>query len=83
MLKNAPHTVAALLVSDWNIRIRASRPPSRPLGRGAQVLALRRANRQPIRRPQSRLHVPADGELQRLMLGLALKLTDDIESRNG
>ena len=62
VLKNAPHTAAAVTINDW------SHPYSReqaafplPWVRAEQVLAERRPHRQSVRRPQPDLHLPADG----------------------
>ena len=70
VLKNAPHTAAALLGRRVDrTPTRASRPPSRCRGlRERQVLAAGRARQQRARRPQARLHLPADRGLR---LGLA------------
>ena len=63
VLKNAPHTAAA--VHDQRLVASATRASRRriplPWVRAEQVLAERRAHRQPVRRSQPDLHLPANG----------------------
>ena len=64
VLKNAPHTAAALLAAEWPhpyARERAAFPL--PFAR-PQVLAARRAPQQRAWRPQALLHLPADRDLR-------------------
>ena len=60
VLKNAPHTAGAVTADDWtpSVLARAGGVPAavRP---GEQVLAERRADRQPLRRPEPDVLVPA------------------------
>ena len=67
VLKNAPHTAAAVTADTW------THPYSReaaafplPWVRAQQVLAQRRPDRQPLRRPQPGLRLSADGGLRGL-----------------
>ena len=60
VLKNAPHTAAAVAADDWRhpySREQAAYPL--PFVRAAKVLAERRAHRQPLRRPEPDVLVPA------------------------
>jgi hypothetical protein len=59
VLKNAPHTAAAVTDDEWSARVLAA-PGGVPAAvrARAQVLADRRAHRQPVRRPQPLLRVP-------------------------
>ena len=61
VLKNAPHTAAALLADRVAapLRARARRVPA-AVRQSRQVLAARRAPQQRARRPQALLHLPAD-----------------------
>ena len=66
VLKNAPHTAAAVAADDWThpySREQAAFPL--PFVRAQQVLAERRPHRQPVRRPQPDLLVPADRGVRR------------------
>ena len=61
VLKNAPHTAAAVTADDWThpySREQAAFPL--PFVRAQEVLADGRAHRQPVRRPQPDVLVPAD-----------------------
>ena len=60
VLKNAPHTAAAVAADDWDhaVLARAGGVPAAVRAR-EQVLAARRAHRQPVRRPQPDVLVPA------------------------
>ena len=65
VLKNAPHTAAAVSADDVDASVLA-REGGVPaaVGAGEQVLAVRRPHRQPLRRPQPDVRVPADGDLR-------------------
>ena len=67
VLKNAPHTAAAVTADTWThpYTPRGGRVPA-AVGPGPQVLAERRPHRQPLRRPQPGLRLPADGGLRGL-----------------
>ena len=67
VLKNAPHTAAAVTADAWpHAYTRESGRLSAAVGAGPQVLAERRPHRQPLRRSQPGLRVPADGGLRGL-----------------
>ena len=61
VLKNAPHTAASVMSADWkHSYIARGSGLSAAVREGAEILAGGRQDRQPVRRPQSVLHVPAD-----------------------
>ena len=74
VLKNAPHTAGAVTADDWtpSVLARAGGVPAAVRPR-AQALAERRADRQPVRRPQPDVLVPADRRI-RLTLAADLKV---------
>ena len=70
-LKHAPHTAVAIVHPiHWPPPLfpRTSGLP-RPLAPRPQILALRLPHRQPLWRPQSHLHLPADGGISRKEIG--------------
>ena len=65
VLKHAPHTAAAVTRRSMVAHLLAREGGvSVALGQGEQVLAERRAHRQPVRRSQSRLCLPAGGGIR-------------------
>ena len=65
VLKNAPHTAGAVAGDDWThpySREQAAFPL--PFVRAQQVLAERRTHRQPVRRPQPDVLLPADRRIR-------------------
>ena len=65
VLKNAPHTAAAVCADEWTHPVLAREGGvSAAVGPGEQVLAVGRPHRQSVRRSQSDVRVPADGDLR-------------------